>query len=112
MVVATLPDLAKDYVQKMILRTGPGAKAMLVDSETKQYLSTVYTQSEVLKQEVFLVERIDNETAEKLMHMKAVCFLRPSYSSLSFIAKSRRTCTSSFGPGHIQSLGSPSIQFW
>merc|ERR1711934_41082 len=90
MVVATLPDLAKDYVQKMILRTGPGAKVMLVDSETKQYLSTVYTQSEVLKQEVFLVERIDNETAEKLMHMKAVCFLRPSYSSLRAVSRHLR----------------------
>ena len=90
MVVATLPDLAKDYVQKMILRTGPGAKVMLVDSETKQYLSTVYTQSEVLKQEVFLVERIDNATAEKLMHMKAVCFLRPSYSSLRAVSRHLR----------------------
>jgi len=94
-----LPDLAKDYIQKMIQRAGPGAKVLLVDSETKQYLSTVYTQSDVLKQEVFLVERIDNETVEKLMHMKAVCFLRPSYSSLR--ALSRHLRDPKFGEYHL-----------
>lgn len=94
-----LVELAKDYVQKMVLRAGPGAKVLLVDSETKQYLSTVYSQSDVLKQEVFLVERIDNDEVEKLMHMKAVCFLRPSYSSLRALCRHLRD--PKFGEYHL-----------
>jgi vacuolar protein sorting-associated protein 45 len=94
-----LVELAKDYVQKMVLRAGVGAKVMLVDSETKQYLSTVYSQSDVLKQEVFLVERIDNDEVEKLMHMKAVCFLRPSYSSLRALCRHLRDPR--FGEYHL-----------
>jgi len=94
-----LPELAKDYVKKMILRAGGGAKVLLVDSETKQYLSTVCSQSDILKQEVFLVERIDNESLEKLMHMKAVCFLRPSYASLRSLCRHLRD--PKFGEYHV-----------
>ena len=94
-----LPELAKDYVRKMVIRAGSGAKVMLVDAETKQYLSTVYSQSEVLKQEVFLVETIENEQVDKLLHMKAVCFLRPSYSSLRALCRHLRD--PKFGEYHL-----------
>lgn len=97
--MTTLPELARDYVQKMISRAGPGAKVILVDADTKNFLSLVYSQTEVLKQEVFLVERIDNETVEKLMHMKAVCFLRPSYSSLRAVTRHLRD--PKFGEYHL-----------
>ena len=33
--MTTLPELARDYVQKMISRAGPGAKVILVDADTK-----------------------------------------------------------------------------
>lgn len=41
-------------------------------------VSVVYSQSDLLKKEVFLVETVDNMSQESMSHLKAVYFLRPS----------------------------------
>eukprot|EP00128_Syssomonas_multiformis_P005301 Colp12_sorted_trinity150504_noHs@13588 len=47
----------------------------------------VYSQSEILAQSVYLVEKINTESKEKMSHMKAICFLRPTQDSLDALCK-------------------------
>lgn len=45
-------------------------KVLLLDAETTRVVSTVYSQSEILEQEVYLVERVDADKGDQLFHLK------------------------------------------
>jgi hypothetical protein len=45
-------------------------------------VSMVYSQSAILQEEVYLIERIDVAAREPMPHLNAVCFLRPEQVSL------------------------------
>ena len=45
-------------------------KVLLLDADTTRSVSTVYSQSEILEQEVYLVERLDADKGEQLFHLK------------------------------------------
>ncbi len=77
----TMQDVGRDYITKMLRRVAV-MKALLVDRESKTFVSSIYSQTDILKDEVFLVDQIDSEDGEKLLHMKAVCLLRPTYGNL------------------------------
>ena len=70
---------AYEYVKSMIDRV-QGMKVLLVDQETIGIVSMVFTQSNILEKEVFLVERIEatQKAPERMKHVKAICFLRPT----------------------------------
>lgn len=74
-------------------------KVLLLDQETTKVLSTVYSQSEILEQEVYLVERLDSDKGDQLFHLKAVCFLRPSRENIARIRKELRDPR--FGEYHL-----------
>ncbi|KAJ4922181.1 hypothetical protein JOQ06_016587 [Pogonophryne albipinna] len=58
----------KQYISKMIERSGAGMKVLLMDKET----------SEILQKEVYLFERIDSQNRDSMKHLKAICYLRPT----------------------------------
>lgn len=62
----------REYLRKMIAAV-QGMKVLLLDKETARLVSLVYSQSEVLAQEVYLVDRIDKEGRDQLMHLKVRC---------------------------------------
>ena len=66
-----LSYVVRYYIEKMLKDVG-GMKSMLLDSETTRIVSTVYSQSEILEQEVYLVEKLDSDPGEQLLHLK-VC---------------------------------------
>ncbi|OQV12852.1 Vacuolar protein sorting-associated protein 45 [Hypsibius exemplaris] len=67
------------YINKMIDESGPGMKVLLMDKETISIVSVVYAQSEVLRKEVYLFERIDGGGNREIMkHLKCICFVRPT----------------------------------
>jgi vacuolar protein sorting-associated protein 45 len=41
-------------------------------------VSLVFTQSQMLQKEVYLIEKIDSTKRELMAHLKAICFLRPT----------------------------------
>ena len=45
-------------------------KVLLLDADTTRIVSTVYSQSEILEQEVYLVERLDADRRDQLFHLK------------------------------------------
>lgn len=64
-----LSTVIRFYIEKM-LKDVKGMKALLLDSETTRIVSTVYSQSEILEQEVYLVEKLDADPGEQLLHLK------------------------------------------
>ena len=73
-----------EYCQKMV-QSISGMKVLLLDAETAGIISMVYSQTEILEQEVFLVERIDMPHRDKMTHLKAIVFVRPTQENFSLL---------------------------
>lgn len=58
-----------------------GMKVLVLDSVTTQVVAMVYSQSQILEKEVYLVERMDAEH-EPMQHLKAVYFIRPTRENI------------------------------
>lgn len=48
-------------------------------------VSTAITQSALLNHEVYLIDRLDNSAREKMRHLRCLCFVRPSSSSIQLL---------------------------
>jgi vacuolar protein sorting-associated protein 45 len=77
----------QDYVTKMVQPSG--MKALLLDEDTMSILSMVFSQSEILQKDVFLFERITSPR-EAMHHLTAICFLRPTQTSIDSLASELR----------------------
>mmetsp|Transcript_18589 Transcript_18589/g.56139 ORF Transcript_18589/g.56139 Transcript_18589/m.56139 type:complete len:583 (+) Transcript_18589:324-2072(+) len=84
-----LVAVLRSYVERM-LREVSGIKVLVLDPETTRIVSAVYSQTDILEQDVYLVERLDNDSSEPLKHMKAVCFLRPTRENIARIRRELR----------------------
>jgi len=80
----------KEYIQAMVDRI-TGMKVLILDSETIGIISMVFSQSDILRHEVFLTECIDADSffaqEEKMRHMNAVCLLRPTNKNFLQLSK-------------------------
>ncbi|KAJ5566918.1 Short-chain dehydrogenase/reductase SDR [Penicillium sp. DV-2018c] len=81
---------ASGYISKMVtVGESVGAsskmKILLLDSETVAIVSTAMTQSALLNHEVYLIDRLDNSAREKMRHLRCLCFVRPSPTSIQFL---------------------------
>lgn len=90
-----LSSVVRYYVERM-LKEVPGMKVLLLDADTTRIVSTVYSQSEILEQEVYLVERLDVDRKDQLFHLKVsqirwLCWLSCS-SPLSAADSVWQTC--------------------
>ncbi|KAI1919019.1 vacuolar protein sorting-associated protein 45 [Ophidiomyces ophidiicola] len=81
------------YISKMVTAgdsSTPGSsiakmKILLLDSETVQIVSSAMTQSALLSHEIYLIDRLDNQSREKMRHLRCLCFVRPSTDSVQFL---------------------------
>jgi vacuolar protein sorting-associated protein 45 len=69
-------------------------KVLLLDAVTTQVVSSVYSQTEILNQQVYLVSRLDEtgshtngSASVSKSHLKAVVFCRPTQNNVNLIAK-------------------------
>lgn len=88
----------QEYVTKIL--SVSGMKVLLLDQETTGMVSMVYSQSEIIAKQVFLVARCDTEKAvtegkanARMDHLKAVIYMRPTRESISAIKKELRDPT-------------------
>ena len=74
-------------------------------------MSVVYSQSELLQKEVFLVELIDSisKSKESMSHLKAVYFLRPTSENIQHMR--RQLSNPRFGEYHLCKFF-VSFKFW
>ncbi|PLB49500.1 vacuolar protein sorting-associated protein 45 [Aspergillus steynii IBT 23096] len=82
------------YISKMVTAGDPSAsgtasstkmKILLLDSETVPIVSTAITQSALLNHDVYLIDRLDNAARERMRHLRCLCFVRPSPTSIQFL---------------------------
>ena len=57
-------------------------KILLLDNDSMTIVSTAMTQSALLRYGVFLIDRLENTSREKMRHLKCLCFVRPSADSI------------------------------
>jgi len=92
----------KEYIQAMVDRIS-GMKVLILDSETIGIISMVFSQSDILRHEVFLTECIDADSffaqEEKMRHMNAVFLLRPT--NKNFLKLSQELKTPKYNEYHI-----------
>ncbi|KAJ2785428.1 vacuolar protein sorting-associated protein 45 [Coemansia javaensis] len=81
---------AQYYTNRIAGDTG-GMKVLLLDRETTPIISLVSTQSYLLSKEVYLVDRIDNPQRDTMRHLKCVCFVRPTDSSIRALVDELRS---------------------
>ncbi|XP_074263694.1 vacuolar protein sorting-associated protein 45 homolog [Silene latifolia] len=95
-----LVTAVRDYINKM-LHDISGMKVLILDSVTVSVVSVVYSQSDLLKKEVFLVELIDSisMSKESMSHLKAVYFLRPTSENVQHLR--RQLASPRFGEYHL-----------
>jgi vacuolar protein sorting-associated protein 45 len=99
---------ARHYIDRIVHGDGKcsGMKVLLLDASTTQIVSSVYSQTEILNQEVYLVSRLDDSNSNQSSnsngengglvhstptasnsHLKAVCFLRPTPPNVDLLAR-------------------------
>ncbi|OIV97987.1 hypothetical protein TanjilG_14087 [Lupinus angustifolius] len=95
-----LTSCVRDYVNRM-LQDISGMKVLILDSQTVSIVSVVYSQSDLLQKEVFLVELIDSisKSKELMSHLKAVYFLRPTSENIQLLR--RQLANPRFGEYHL-----------
>mmetsp|Transcript_14326 Transcript_14326/g.23184 ORF Transcript_14326/g.23184 Transcript_14326/m.23184 type:complete len:590 (-) Transcript_14326:6-1775(-) len=87
----------RNYVDRIVAGDGKcrGMKVLLLDAATTQIVSAVYSQTEILSNEVYLVARLDDTSKQqqhqhangKSSHLKAVCFVRPTETSVGMLVR-------------------------
>ncbi|KAJ7965428.1 vacuolar protein sorting 45 [Quillaja saponaria] len=95
-----LVSAARDYINRM-LQDISGMKVLILDSQTVSIVSVVYSQSELLQKEVFLVELVDSisKSKECMSHLKAVYFLRPTSENIHHMR--HQLASPRFGEYHL-----------
>ncbi|KAI8569568.1 hypothetical protein RHMOL_Rhmol02G0288500 [Rhododendron molle] len=90
----------RDYINRM-LQDISGMKVLILDSSTVSIVSVVYSQSDLLQKEVFLVELVDSisKSREPMSHLKAVYFLRPTSENIQQMR--RQLASPRFGEYHL-----------
>lgn len=82
----------RGYIDRLVNGDGKclGMKVLLLDASTTQIVSCVYSQTEILNKEVYLVSRLDEASGPvdpSSSHLKAVCYLRPTETNLGLLVK-------------------------
>ncbi len=83
-------EIIKQYIDRVIHGDGKchGMKVLLLDEVTTQIVASVYSQTEIMNQQVYLVSNITSPSLSSGgSHLKAVCFVRPTPSSIEAIGK-------------------------
>ena len=74
----------QNYILSLLEEAGPGMKVMLLDSETTPTVSLAFAQSALMRQEVFLFERLSAKPVwEDMRYLKCVAILRPEPAIIS-----------------------------
>jgi len=74
----------RDYVSRMASDVS-GMKVLVMDAETTGIVSMVYTQTQILQHEVFLIDSIERARADKMAHLKAIYFVRPTHENVRLL---------------------------
>jgi vacuolar protein sorting-associated protein 45 len=87
-------EAIRGYIARVVCGDGKchGMKVLLLDASTTQIVSCVYSQTEILSNEVYLVSRLDDtkqqgQNTKFPSHLKAVSFIRPTESNVQLLGR-------------------------
>lgn len=80
----SLINIVADYFDR-ILQEAQGVKALILDEETTGMISLICSQSQILQKDVYLIEKIESQQREKMSHLKAIYFLRPTVNNMALL---------------------------
>lgn len=83
-------ETGKEYITSMVGHKSGKLKVLLLDGETTPIVSMCTTQSSLLQNEVYLIDRIDNPNREKQRHLACVVFVRPNNESIAKLCEELR----------------------
>lgn len=64
---------------------GSKIKVLLLDQHTTSIISLNSTQSELLKHDIYLITRLDNPNRDKMGHLKAIVYVKPTEESINYL---------------------------
>lgn len=77
----------REYIKKIVCDPAlSGMKVLLLDPATTKIVSMVYSQTQILEQEVYLVEQL-GKRHEAMTHFKAAVFIQPTDTNLDLLVK-------------------------
>jgi vacuolar protein sorting-associated protein 45 len=77
----------KFYIDKIVSDSGiNGMKALILDPMTTQAISMVYSQTQILEKEVYLVELLGKKH-EQMNHLKAAIYIQPTEANIILLTK-------------------------
>jgi vacuolar protein sorting-associated protein 45 len=77
----------KYYIDKIVTDSGiSGMKALILDPMTTQAISMVYSQTQILEKEVYLVELLGKKH-EQMNHLKAAIYIQPTEANIILLTK-------------------------
>lgn len=77
------------YIERIVSSIG-GMKVLLLDADTTPIISTTLTQSSLLAHEVYLTDRVDNASRDRMRHLKCITLLRPTRESIQSLERELR----------------------
>lgn len=93
-------DVADFYINKIVtsqsklsvanVNEHQRIKVLLLDKNTTPTISLCATQSELLKHEIYLVERIENEQREVSRHLRCLVYVKPTEETLQHLLRELR----------------------
>ncbi|VEU22546.1 DEKNAAC103459 [Brettanomyces naardenensis] len=75
---------AKD-ANKKVAQSGNSQRirVLLLDNQTSSIISMITTQSELLRHEIYLIDKLENSDRDNLRNLPCICFLKPSDITVS-----------------------------
>ncbi|KAL3241125.1 Vps45p [Nakaseomyces bracarensis] len=93
-------DVAHVYIDRILnskSKAGVGEvnersriKALLLDKDTKSTISMCSTQSELLHNEIFLIDTIENQQRDIERHLRCLVYINPTDESIDYLVKELR----------------------
>lgn len=75
---------AINYIKRVVSQP-EGLKALILDDETTKILGLLQSQSDLLKGEVMLIEKLSASRTTDLSHMRAIVFVRPTAENVHLL---------------------------
>ncbi|GHJ83888.1 hypothetical protein NliqN6_0290 [Naganishia liquefaciens] len=72
------------YLARLVTEV-PGMKVLLLDAHTTPIVSLAMTQTELLSHEIYLTDRIENQTRQQLNHLNCIAFVRPTRQNIAHL---------------------------
>ncbi|CAG5111519.1 Oidioi.mRNA.OKI2018_I69.chr2.g5821.t1.cds [Oikopleura dioica] len=82
----------REYILSLIEKSGKDQiKTLILDAETTKIVSMAFSQSDLLKHEVYLFERLDGSARSNMSQVVAIVFVRPTQENFGLLIKELRS---------------------